>query len=631
MNRRTLLKRAAMVPLAQVAPAYITATAAKAANGSATASIRRVRPGEPGWPSETDWATLKRQVGGRLIRVPSPVAACAGASDSAACRHVLMNLRNPFYIGDQPGATQSSGWVDAWMSVPSAYAVAAKDAADVAAAVNFARERSLRLVVKGGGHSYQGTSCAPDSLLIWTRPMNRITLHETFVPQGCSAEMMPQPAVEVGSGAIWLHVYEAVTTQAGRYVQGGGCTTVGVAGLIQSGGFGSFSKRYGTAAASLLEAEIVTADGAVRIANRCANPDLFWAIKGGGGGSFGVVTKLVLKTHELPEAFGAAKLAVEATSDEAFRKLIRHFVDFYRERLFNPHWGEQVRIRHDNTLAIAMVSQGLDLLPAGPISRPLLEWPAALWDTHAARSIWAPFLARIAASPRDYRLAAAPTIASMPARDFWNADFFRKHAPGAIVSDERPGASPNDFWWAGDGSQIGAFWNGFTSTWLPAALLKGDQVQRLANALFAASRHWGVELHLNKGLAGAPAAVVAAAKDTATNPAVLDAFALAIIAGFGPPAYPSIGRAPDLAIARARARAIAQAAAELRKVVPNAGSYVSESDFFEKDWQRAYWGTNYPRLQAVKAKYDPHGRFFVHHGVGSEAWSADGFAKLPAG
>ena len=82
--------------------------------------------------------------------------------------------------------------------------------------------------------------------------------------------------------------------------------TVGVAGLIQSGGFGSFSKRYGMAAASLLEAEVVTADGEVRIANACTNPDLFWGLKGGGGGSLGVVTRLTLRTHELPPFFGGA-------------------------------------------------------------------------------------------------------------------------------------------------------------------------------------------------------------------------------------------------------------------------------------------------------------------------------------
>jgi hypothetical protein len=84
-----------------------------------------------------------------------------------------------------------------------------------------------------------------------------------------------------------MHVYKEVTTNVGRYVQGGGCTTVGVAGLIQSGGFGSFSKNYGLAAAALLEAEVVTADGALRIANACTNPDLFWGLKGGGGAAWG--------------------------------------------------------------------------------------------------------------------------------------------------------------------------------------------------------------------------------------------------------------------------------------------------------------------------------------------------------
>ena len=73
----------------------------------------------------------------------------------------------------------------------------------------------------------------------------------------------PEAAVSVGAGAIWMDVYDAVTTRAGHYVQGGGCTTVGVAGLVQGGGFGSFSKGFGTAVANLLEAEVVTADGAV--------------------------------------------------------------------------------------------------------------------------------------------------------------------------------------------------------------------------------------------------------------------------------------------------------------------------------------------------------------------------------
>ena len=113
-----------------------------------------------------------------------------------------------------------------------------------------------------------------------------------------------------------------MTTRRGRYVQGGGCTTVGVAGLIQSGGFGSFSKKYGLAAAGLLEAEVVTADGVARIANACTNPDLFWGLKGGGGGTLGVVTRVTLRTRELPSFFGAVFGKITAASEAAFRELI---------------------------------------------------------------------------------------------------------------------------------------------------------------------------------------------------------------------------------------------------------------------------------------------------------------------
>jgi hypothetical protein len=98
-----------------------------------------------------------------------------------------------------------------------------------------------------------------------------------------------------------------------------------------------FSKNYGTAAAGLLEAEIVTADGAVRIANANANPDLFWGIKGGGGGSLGVVTKVTLRTRELPAFFGGVFATIKAASDAAFRRLIDQFMSFYGDSLFNPH------------------------------------------------------------------------------------------------------------------------------------------------------------------------------------------------------------------------------------------------------------------------------------------------------
>jgi len=100
------------------------------------------------------------------LAVRSPLEACRDAPGGPSCQELLGRLRNPFFLGDEPGLTQTSGWAGAWASVPSAYAVAARTTGDVVAAVNFARENNLRLVVKGGGHSYAGGSNAPDSLLI---------------------------------------------------------------------------------------------------------------------------------------------------------------------------------------------------------------------------------------------------------------------------------------------------------------------------------------------------------------------------------------------------------------------------------------------------------------------------------
>jgi len=197
------------------------------------------------------------------------------------------------------------------------------------------------------------------------------------------------------------------------------------------------------------------------------------------------------------------------------------------------------------------------------------------------------------------------------------------------VRDARPGAPDFHAWWEGDQDQVGAFLYGYDSLWIPAALLSEAGGPRLADAVFAASRHKEVGLHINKGLAGAPAEAIAAARDTATNPDVLEAFALAIIADGEGPAYPGLPRAAlDLEAAHRDARAIDHAAAELRRIAPEAGSYVSESNYFNASWQRAYWGDHYARLSAVKAKYDPEGLFYVYHGVGSESWSRDGFTQL---
>jgi FAD/FMN-containing dehydrogenase len=600
MRRRDLLAGFAAVPFAG-------ALSRGAGADPRPATAARVRPGDPGWPSAAAWDELRRATGGRLSQIHSPLAACRDAPAGAACSDVFRALKNPYYIGDDAGLTQTTGWLDAWTFRPSAYAVAAESTADVVAAVAFARERNLRLVVKGGGHSYLGRSNAPDSLLLWTRHMNAVTMHDAFVSQGCTDA--PQPAVSVGAGAIWGHTYDAVATKGGRYVQGGGCLTVGVAGLVQAGGFGSHSKNFGTAAASLLEAEVVTADGAVRVANACANPDLFWALKGGGGGSFGVVTRVTLRTHALPSFVGGLHATIQAQSDAAFRRLVARLVAFYADSLLDPHWGEIVTLRPRNRLDIRMAFQGLDQLQAEAIWQPFFDWV-------------------VTAMPDDFAYLQPPWIRAASARHAWDPAFLKAYVPGALMADDRAGAPADNVFWAANRAEAGHFIYAYDSRWLPAALLRGAEQARLADALADASRHAPVELHFQKGLAGGSEQARAATRATATNPAVLDAFALAIVGGEGPPAYPGlVGREPDLVAARRSADAVARAMAALGALAPDAGSYFAESNYFEPRWQQAYWGLNYPRLAEIKRKYDPDGLFFAHHGVGSEGWSADGFSR----
>ncbi|PYD47122.1 FAD-dependent oxidoreductase [Novacetimonas pomaceti] len=575
---RTELPRRALLGIGAALPFLGT----PASQGVARADTRSA-PGA--WPDEAAWQSLRAQVGGRLSAIAAP-----DFNDP----QLAGQLSSPFFIRDQAALTQSSGWVDGWQAAPGAYVVRARDASDVAATVRFAARHGVRPVIRGGGHSYLGGSNAAGGLLVWTRDMNGIVMHDRFVPAGSQAA--PVQAVSLGAGCIWLEAYDAVTTRAGRYVQGGGCTTVGVAGFVQGGGFGSFSKQYGTGAGSLLEAEIVTADGRVRTVNDAREPDLFRALKGGGGGTFGVLTRLTLQTHPLPATFGLVHWQVRARSDAGFRRLLAAFVDTYATRLFNRHWGEQARAGSGNRLELFMTLQDL--------------------DARAARECWRDLERFVADNAREYEIEAPFELTVLPARRIWDGDWLRLHAPSLVMADTRPGASPGQWWWAGNTGEVGTFWHGYQSMWLPASLLDRGRRAAFADAWFASSRHWPVSLHFNKGLAGGTEEAIMRTRQTVMNPQVLDAFALAIIAGEGKPAYAGVS-GEALAQARSDRERIDRASARLRRIVPGAGSYISESDYHLAGWRQACWGAHYEHLARVRRRYDPQGLFRVHHGVGT--------------
>src|SRR5260370_1728846 len=177
MKRRNLLRSIAILPLLSGGFAALLGQT-KTAKAVTTRTKQRVRPSDSSWPGAASWAKLKDDVGGNLIAVHSLFGSCEKEPKGATCLDALKNIRNPYWIGDQPAGTQVSGWLDAWTPAPSAYAVKARNAADVAAGVTFARENNLRLVVKGARHSYLRTPNCPDSLLLVNSAATTATAHD---------------------------------------------------------------------------------------------------------------------------------------------------------------------------------------------------------------------------------------------------------------------------------------------------------------------------------------------------------------------------------------------------------------------------------------------------------------------
>ena len=312
---------------------------------------------------------------------------------------------------------------------------------------------------------------------------------------------------------------------------------------------------------------------------------------------------------QLPNFVGGVFATCRAKSDEAYRRLVAKTIDFYAETLFNPQWGEQLRFAPGSILSIMMVFAGLDQGQAQAVWRPLLRLGPRLS---------AGFRSRVAACQR----GADGSRNSGIRRCFGGF-------AGLVIADDRPGAPDGTISFGREtGGQAGQVLYAYQSQWLPAALLEPGQRGRLVDALLGASTHSGVSLHVNKGLAGARPEAIAAAKETPMNRAVADAFALVIAGAEGPPAYPGIvGHEPDAAKAETRAAAVTAAMDELRKLAPNPppmfGRRISSSGMAG----RPSGATITRGCARSRRSTIPDGLFVLHHGVGSEDWSEDGFSR----
>jgi len=230
----------------------------------------------------------------------------------ATLQELRETIRGDMLVAGDPGYAEAAPiWNGAHDGCAPALIVRCAGAADVIAAVGFARSHGIPLAVRGGGHSVAGFSTSDGAVVVDLSAMNEVIVDPVI------------KRASVGGGALWADV-DHETQAHGLATTGGLISTTGVGGFTLGGGLGWTMRKFGLACDNLVAADVVTADGRLLHASETENPDLLWALRGGGG-NFGIVTRFELALYPLGPMIYAGPIFYPA--EEAF-DLLRVFRDW---------------------------------------------------------------------------------------------------------------------------------------------------------------------------------------------------------------------------------------------------------------------------------------------------------------
>ncbi|KAH8660530.1 FAD-binding, type 2 [Xylariales sp. PMI_506] len=544
----------------------------------------RYLPGDVGWPTENEWHHLNESIGGRLIRgVPlgQPCHFLSDDTEQTKCAQIRefwalsefytgdpVNVMSPFWLNDSCSPFQGLGEGRCELGNLAAYAIDVDGADTVAAGIKFAQEKNIRLTIKNTGHDYIGRSTGRGSLALWTHNLKNIEFFTYHGPQ------YNGQALKAGAGVQFFEAYTSAA-QRGLRVTGGYCPTVGLAGgYVQSGGHGPLAATYGMAADNVLEFEIVTVDGRHLVASAAENPDLYWALAGGGGGTFAVVLSVTMKAH--PDGLiSGAKLAFPNTNAEAYWAAIRAFHSRLLELNsipgFSAGWGFN---NQGFSLSISTLTGGTksDIEAAlEPFVKDLqkLKVPVLLFETTEHSGFY-----------DHYQYYSLPTATYAT-----NNTIAGRLVPRSVVEDD---VTP----------LIEAF----------RKIVEDPEVSM--------RRVVGMSINVTHERVGnVPRA-------NSVLPAWRDAlYTLNVAIGFEP-------SAPPAELERIQVKAN-EWQALLREAAPQGGGYINEATFDNPSWKEDYFGDNYDRLLDIKMKYDPEFVLWQHTSVGTDVyWEITGEGRL---
>ena len=220
---------------------------------------------------------------------------------------------------DAPGYDETRVGYNAMIDRRPALIVRPAGVADVIAAVRFARAQELPIAIRGGAHSVAGTSTCDDGLLLDLARLKGVRVD-------------PAARTARAAGGVQWGEFDRETQAFGLFTPGGRVTTTGVGGFTLGGGYAWFSAKYGLTCDNLISADVVTADGRLVTASADENPDLFWALKGGGG-NFGVVTSFEFELHELGPMIYGGLLGYRIEQAPELIRFWRDFADAAPENL----------------------------------------------------------------------------------------------------------------------------------------------------------------------------------------------------------------------------------------------------------------------------------------------------------